>query len=123
MQHFQTAGFLGLEVSRLAAAPRRRSTNSMYDDKWLLFAGWAAKQGTDPLGNTTADVTSSLFSLVETHHLSPQTFKGYQPCLASVVCPLQLNYKRPKPTPVMPSKESSCRPYIYLPTNLFWRPL
>ena len=30
------------EVSRLAAAPRRPTTNRMYDDRWLRFAHWAA---------------------------------------------------------------------------------
>ena len=38
------------EVSRLAAATRRPSTNRMYDDKWLRFAHWATGQGIDPLG-------------------------------------------------------------------------
>ena len=49
MQHYQAAGF-----SRLAAAPRRPSTNRMYDDRWLRFANWATGQGFDPLGPTAA---------------------------------------------------------------------
>ena len=40
MQHYQEAGF-SKEVSRLAAAPRKPSTNRIYDDRWLRFAHWA----------------------------------------------------------------------------------
>ena len=43
-QHFQAAGF-SEEVFRLAAAPRRTSTNHMYKDKWFRFAHWAVEQG------------------------------------------------------------------------------
>ena len=37
MRHYKAAGFSD-EVSRLLAAPRRPSTNRMYDDRWLRFA-------------------------------------------------------------------------------------
>ena len=37
MQHYQAAGF-SREVSKLATAPRRPSTDTMYDDRWLRFA-------------------------------------------------------------------------------------
>ena len=37
MRHYKAAGFSD-EVSRLAAAPRRPSTNRMYDDRWCRFA-------------------------------------------------------------------------------------
>ena len=57
MQHYKAAGFSG-EVSRLAAAPRRPSTNRMYNDRWLRFARWAAGQGFDPLDPT--DPSNSL---------------------------------------------------------------
>ena len=40
MQHYQAAGFLK-EVSRLAAAPTRPSTNKMYDYRGLRFTHWA----------------------------------------------------------------------------------
>ena len=36
MRHYKAAGFSD-EVSRLAAAPRRPSTNCMYDDRWGRF--------------------------------------------------------------------------------------
>ena len=36
MRHYKAAGFSD-EVSRLAAAPRRPSTNRMYDDQWCRF--------------------------------------------------------------------------------------
>ena len=55
MQHYQAAGF-SRDVSRLAAAPRRPSTNRMYDDRWLRFAYWATGQGFDPLGPTAAQI-------------------------------------------------------------------
>ena len=48
MRHYKAAGF-SEEVSRLAAAPRRPSTNRMYDDQWCRFTRWAAGQGVDPL--------------------------------------------------------------------------
>ena len=43
MRHYKAAGFSD-EVSRLTAAPKRPSTNRMYDDRWLRFARWAAEQ-------------------------------------------------------------------------------
>ena len=57
MRHYKAAGFSD-EVSRLAAAPRRPSTNRMYDDRWLRFAQWAAGQGFDPLDPTAAQIAS-----------------------------------------------------------------
>ena len=84
MQHYKAAGFSD-EVSRLAAAPRRPSTNHMYDDRWLRFARWAAGQGFDPLDPRAAQIVSFLFTLFDTHGLSPQTVKGYRTCLGSVL--------------------------------------
>ena len=46
------------EVSRLAAAPRRPSTNRMYDDLWLRFACWAAGQGFNPFDPRAAQIAS-----------------------------------------------------------------
>ena len=48
MRHYKAAGF-SEEVSRLAAEPRRPSTNCMYDHRWLRFARWATGQGFDHL--------------------------------------------------------------------------
>ena len=84
MRHYKAAGFSD-EVSRLAAAPRRPSTNRMYDDRWLRFARWAAGQGFHPLDPTAAQIASFLFTLYDTHDLSPQTVKGYRTCLGSVL--------------------------------------
>ena len=84
MRHYKAAGFSD-EVSRLAAAPRRPSTNRMYDDQWLRFALWVAGQGFDLLDPTAAQIASFLFTLFETHGLSPQTVKGYSTCLGSVL--------------------------------------
>ena len=69
MQHYKAAGFSD-EVSRLAAAPRRPSTNRMYDDRWLRFSQWAAGQGFDPLDPTAAQIASFLFTLFDTRGLS-----------------------------------------------------
>ena len=70
MRHYKAAGFSD-KVSRLAAAPRRPSTNRMYNDRWCRFARWAAGQGVDPLNPTAAQVASFLFDLFDTHGLSP----------------------------------------------------
>ena len=96
-------------------APRRPSTNCMYDDRWLRFSRWAAGQGFDPLDPTTAaQIASFLFTLFDTHGLSPQTVKGYRTCLGSVLArPLVLHktisdmiasmeLQRPRVTPVLP---------------------
>ena len=83
MQHYKAAGFSD-EVSRLATAPKRPSTNRMYDDRWLRFARWAAGQGFDPLDPTAAQIAFFVYSF-DTHGLSPQTVKGYRTCLASVL--------------------------------------
>ena len=74
MRHYKAAGFSD-EVSRLAAAPRRPSTNRMYDDRWRRFARWAARQGFDPLDPTAAQIASFLFDLFDAHGLSPQTIR------------------------------------------------
>ena len=73
------------EVSRLAATPRRPSTNRMYDDRWLRFARWAAGQTFDPLDPTAAQIASCLFTIFDTHGLSNQIVKGYRTCLGSVL--------------------------------------
>ena len=84
MRRYNAAGF-SQEVSRLAAAPRRPSTNRMYDDSWLRFARWAAGQGFDPLNPSASQVASFLFTLFDTHGLSPETVKGYRTCIGSVL--------------------------------------
>ena len=84
MRHYKAAGFSD-EVSRLAAAPRRPSTNRMYDDRWCRFTRWAAGQGVDPLNPTAAQVASFLFDLFHIHGLSPRTIKGYRTCIGSVL--------------------------------------
>ena len=55
MLHLKAAGFSD-EVSRLAAAPKRPSTNRKCDDRWLRFARWAAGQGFDPLDPSAAQI-------------------------------------------------------------------
>ena len=57
----------------------------MYDDQWLCLARWAAGQGFDPLSPTAAQIASFLYTLFNTHGLSPQTIKGYRTCLGSVL--------------------------------------
>ena len=66
------------EVSTLAAAPRRPSTNRMYDDRWLHIANWATGKGFVPLGPTAAQKAAFLYELFDTHGLSLQTIKGLQ---------------------------------------------
>ena len=46
------------EVFRLAAAPKRPSTDRIYDDRLLSFAHWATVQEIDPLGPTAAQITA-----------------------------------------------------------------
>ena len=77
MQHFQAPG-CSEEVSRLTAASRRTSTNLMCDDRWLLFAHWAAGHGIDRLGPTCSCSNGHFSSLplFDTRLLS-QTVKGY----------------------------------------------
>ena len=117
MRHYKAAGFAD-EVSRLAAAPRRPSTNRIYDDRWLRFARWAAGQGFDLLHPTAAQIASFLFTLFDTHGLSPQTVKGYRTCLGSVLnrtgkakvvmhktisdMIASMELQRPRVTPVLP---------------------
>ena len=117
MRHYKATGFSD-EVSRLAAAPRRPSTNRMYYDRWGCFTRWAAGQGADPLNPTAAQVASFLFDLFDTHGLSPQTVKGYRTCIGSVLnrtgktrvvlhrtisdMIASMELQRPRATPVLP---------------------
>ena len=117
MRHYKAAGFSG-EVSRFAAAPRRPSTNRMYDDRWRRFDRWAAGQGFDPVDPTAAQIASFLFDLFDNHGLSPQTIKGYRICIGSVLnrtgrakvvlhrtisdMIASMELQRPRITPVLP---------------------
>ena len=83
MQLYQAAGF-SKEVSRLAAASRRPSTNRMYNVRWLPFSNWATEKGFDPLDRTAAQIAAFLYELFDTRGLSRQTVKGYRSC-ASVI--------------------------------------
>ena len=58
-----TAGFSD-EVSRLAAAPSLPSNNRMFDDRWLRFTHWAAREGFDPLSPTAAQIATNLLGSV-----------------------------------------------------------
>ena len=84
MQQYKATGFSD-EVSRLAAAPRRPSTNRMYDDRWLPFTLWAAREGFDPSSPTAVQIAAFLYSLFDTRGLSSQTNKDYRTCLGSVL--------------------------------------
>ena len=109
MRHYKAAGFSD-KVSRLAAAPRRPSTNRMYYDLWRRFTRWAAGQGFDPLDPTAAQIASFLFDL------SPQTIKGYRTCIGSVLnrtgrakvhrtisdMIASMELQRPRTTPILP---------------------
>ena len=77
VRHYKAAGFSD-EVSRLAAAPRRPSTNRMYVDHWLRFAQWAAGQGFDPLDPTAAHIASFLFTLFDTQRPVTPNCEGLQ---------------------------------------------
>ena len=101
MRHYKAAGFSD-EVSRLAAAPRRPSTNRMYDDRWCRFARWAAGQGVDPLNPTAAQVASFLFDLFDTHGLSRtgKTRVVLHRAISDMIASMEL--QRPRATPVLP---------------------
>ena len=117
MRHYKAAGFSD-KVSRIAAAPRRPSTNRMYVDWWLPFTHWATREGFDPLNPSAAQIAIFLYSLFDTHGLSPQTVKGYRTCLGSVLnrtgkakvvqhktisdMIASMELQRPRVTPVLP---------------------
>ena len=110
MQHYKAARFSD-EVSRLAAAPRRPSTTHMYNDRWLCFTHWAAREGFEPLSPTAAQITA--FST----HMAPTVY-GYRTCLdallnrtgtakvvqhktiSNMIASMEL--QRPRVTPVLP---------------------
>ena len=62
MQLFKAKGFS--EEYRLISAPRKPSANRRYDDRWLRFAGWGAKQGIDLLDPSGAQIAFFLHSLL-----------------------------------------------------------
>ena len=82
MQHYKATGFSD-EVSRLVTAPRRPSTNCMYDDWWLHFTHWAARKGFDLLNPTAAQIATfcTLFLIHMGYPL--KLSKGYRTCLGS----------------------------------------
>ena len=85
VRNYKAAG----EVSRLPAAPRRPSTNRMYDDRWLRFTPWAAGQGFDLLSPTAAQIASFLyiFSLIHMVCL-PKLLKATGPVWAQCLTEL-----------------------------------
>ena len=86
MQHYQAAGF-SKEVSRFAAAPRRPSTNKMYDDWRLRFTSLIGPQDKEFIrfGPTDTEIATFPHYLFDSHGLSPQTIKGHRSCVASVL--------------------------------------
>ena len=116
MRHYKAAGFSD-EVSRLAAAPRRPSTNRMYDNRWRRFTRWAAGQGFDPLDPTAAQIASFLFDIL-IPMACPLEVKGYRTCIGSVLnrtgrakvvlhraisdMIASMELQRPRTTPVLP---------------------
>ena len=60
MQHYKAAGFSD-EVSRLAAAARQPSTDRMYNDRWLRFTQWPARERFDLLSPTAAQIAAFLY--------------------------------------------------------------
>ena len=121
MQHYKAAVFSD-EVSRLAAAPRRPSTNCMYDDWWLHFTHWVAREGFDPLNPTAAQIAAFSYSLFEAIELVwAQCLTGlskakvvHQKTISDMIASMEL--QRPRVTPVLPQwdigivLEALCRP-------------
>ena len=81
MRHYKAAGFSD-KVSRLAAAPRRPSTNHMYDDRWLRFTRWAAGQGFDPPNPSAAQIASFFYILFLIQACLPRLLRDTGPVWA-----------------------------------------
>ena len=106
------------EVSRLVAAPRRPSTNRVYDDRWLRYTHCATGQGIYPLLPTAAQIATFLYYLFDNQGLTPKSIKRYRSCLALVlshtgmaaavqaktisVMITSMELQRPRMTPVLP---------------------
>ena len=73
MQHFKAAGS-SEDVSRLAAAPKRPSTDCMTTSRCASLTGPQDKEFLP--GPTTAQIAAFLYYLFETHGLSPQLSKA-----------------------------------------------
>jgi hypothetical protein len=86
-QHLQDTGF-SAEIASIAAAPRRSSTNRLYDGRWRIFTAWAEDQGINPFNPTAPQLARFLHHLCTVKGLDPQTVKGYRTTLASVLIPL-----------------------------------
>ena len=110
------SGFLR-EVSKLAAAHRRPSTNRMYNDRWLRFTNWATGKGFDPLGPTAAQIATFCMSFLYSW-LVTSDYQRYRSCLAWILirtCKvaavqaktisdmiMSMELQRPRLTPVLP---------------------
>jgi hypothetical protein len=86
-QHLQATGF-SAEVASIAAAPRRSSTNRLYDGRWRIFTSCAEEHGILPFNPTAPQLARFLHHLSTVNDLDPQTVKGYRTTLASVLIPL-----------------------------------
>jgi hypothetical protein len=86
-KHLQATGF-SEEVAAIAAAPRRASTNRLYDGRWRIFTSWAEDNGINPFNPTAPQLARFLHYLCTVKELDPQTVKGYRTTLASVLIPL-----------------------------------
>ena len=69
-------------VQKLSHSQGITHTHLNFHDKFDLKG---QGQGFDPLDPTAAQIASFLFTLFDTHGLSPQTVKGYRTCLGSVL--------------------------------------
>jgi hypothetical protein len=76
------------EVASIAAAPRRSSTNRLYDGRWRIFTSWAEEHGISPFNPIAPQLAKFLHYLCTVKGIDPQTVKGYRTTLASVLIPL-----------------------------------
>jgi hypothetical protein len=86
-EHLQNTGF-SEEIASIAAAPRRSSTNRLYDGRWNIYTAWAKEQGINPFNPTAPQLAKFLHHLCTVKGLDPQTVKGYRTTISSVLIPL-----------------------------------
>jgi hypothetical protein len=86
-KHLQATGF-SEEVASIAAAPRRASTNRLYDGRWRIISEWAHDNGVYSFNPTAPQLANFLHFLWSVKELDPRTIKGDRTTLASVLIPL-----------------------------------
>lgn len=74
------------QAAKRIAESKRKSTTSIYDAKWRIFAQWCMSNSIDPTKITSPELVEFLLFLFEIKKLKPSTIRGYRSSISQTLC-------------------------------------